>query len=136
MPFNDASGNPINKKGGGEVFGGGLNTKLVNFAIEVKTGTTIQNFIKGFNQASSKAKGVPGGIAVVAIDHDAYKDAIEESSGFKDIAQKFINGGGRLMLIKDLNNAAGGQLDNAIKAVQKGTNPMTVPSQKNRPDGN
>ncbi len=122
MRFNDVNGKPINEKGGGEKF-----NKPVNFAIEVNTGSSIQNFTKGFSQALNKAKKIPNGIAVVAMDHDAYLKAIENEN-FKNKADDYLKAGGRLMLIGSLNENALKLREKSGREVQKGSNAYTVSS--------
>jgi hypothetical protein len=129
MPFNNANGSLIKEKEGGEEY-----KKPVNFVIEVKTGETIQNFVKGFNQAVKKAAGIKNSVPVVAIDHDAYMRAISESTGFKAIAEKFIkDNGGRLMLIGGLNERAQEVKQDAVDETRKGQDIRTIPSATNRP---
>jgi RHS repeat-associated protein len=120
MPFNNADGSQINR-GRGENY-----LKDVNFVIEVKTGTTISNFTKGFSQAIQKSKGVANAVPVVAMDDDAYKDAIEESPGLKAYADQFIKNGGRIMLIDGLNRSAEKAATIAKDEIRKGKNPYEL----------
>ncbi|MBD0284881.1 MAG: hypothetical protein ICV79_05575, partial [Flavisolibacter sp.] len=120
MPFNNADGSQINK-GKGENY-----LEDVNFIIEVKTGTTISNFTRGFSQALEKSKGVANAVPVVAMDDDAYKDAIKESPGLKMYADQFIKNGGRIMLIDGLNKSAEKAASTARDEIRKGTNPYEL----------
>jgi RHS repeat-associated protein len=130
MPFANVDGRPFNKKEGGELY-----NKPVNFVMEIKTGTTVSNFIKGFSQALSKSQDIENGVPVVVMDFGAYKDAIKDNPGFKTLAEAFIQKGGRLMLIDDLNKTATEVRDDAVEEVHRGrSDPRVLPSAKGRPD--
>ncbi|MCW3074355.1 MAG: cell well associated RhsD protein [Flaviaesturariibacter sp.] len=120
MPFNNADGSQINK-GKGENY-----LEDVNFIMEVKTGTTISNFTKGFYQAMEKSKGIANAVPVVVMDDAAYKNAIQESPGLKIYAEQFIKSGGRVMLIGGLNESAERTASAASDEVKKGTNPYLL----------
>jgi hypothetical protein len=122
MEFNSADGRQVNK-GRGENF-----TTNTNFVIEVKTGSTIGNFKKGFIQALDKSKGVPNSVPVVAIDYDAYMDAIEKSPSLKAAATDYTKKGGRLMLLGGLNRQAKIIASQAKEIVKEGVNPNELPT--------
>jgi RHS repeat-associated protein len=137
MPFVGSDGNVINKNKG-ETY----ETRNVNLVIEVKTGTLPSAFSIGFSQALRQTEKLNArspytqNVPVVAIDRDAYLQAIKIPS-FKKAVDNFINGGGRILNIDNLNSRAESLKNEARNEVRNGTNPnSSLPSQTNRPADN
>ena len=70
---------------------------------------------------------------VVALDRDAYLDALKIPS-FKKAAENFIQSGGRILNIDNLNSRAEDLKNDTRNEIRNGTNPnSSLPSQANRP---